>query len=116
MPVKGPYERLKYDLRRLWECPVCQHKLRLPGERTSALCQCQQAAPLEEQVWMRLVDDCERPLRRVAPAGAFPLSVSADHFLAVAGELPVDQEQSAESVEDISEPPGNQPEGENPST
>ena len=23
--MRGPYERLKYDLRRLWECPVCKH-------------------------------------------------------------------------------------------
>lgn len=38
--VKGPFERLKYDLRRLWECPECHHRVRTPGTRTTRMCRC----------------------------------------------------------------------------
>ncbi|MEX2026905.1 MAG: hypothetical protein WEH44_06380 [Pirellulaceae bacterium] len=39
--MKGPYERLKYDLRRLWECPQCQRRERTDGSVTFFLCACQ---------------------------------------------------------------------------
>ena len=39
--MKGPYERLKYDLRRLWECPRCQRRERSEGSVTYLLCQCE---------------------------------------------------------------------------
>ncbi|HUE70874.1 MAG TPA: hypothetical protein VMP01_08285 [Pirellulaceae bacterium] len=39
--MKGPYERLKYDLRRLWECPQCQRRERTDGSVTFFLCSCQ---------------------------------------------------------------------------
>ena len=40
-PVKGPYERLKYDLRRVWECPRCNRHERTTGAMTACHCQCQ---------------------------------------------------------------------------
>ena len=55
--MKGPYERLKYDLRRIWECPVCHHKERTGGAVTSQMCRCQDETPPEQRVWMKLVDD-----------------------------------------------------------
>ena len=39
--MKGPYERLKYDLRRLWECPACHKRERTPGSVSSRHCLCQ---------------------------------------------------------------------------
>ena len=39
--MKGPYERLKYDLRRLWECPRCQRRERSDGSVTFVLCPCE---------------------------------------------------------------------------
>jgi hypothetical protein len=39
--MKGPYERLKYDLRRLWECPQCHKRERTDGTVTFRLCSCQ---------------------------------------------------------------------------
>jgi hypothetical protein len=39
--MKGPYERLKYDLRRLWECPQCQRRERTDGTVTYYHCLCQ---------------------------------------------------------------------------
>lgn len=39
--MKGPYERLKYDLRRLWECPQCHRRDRTDGSVTYCFCSCQ---------------------------------------------------------------------------
>lgn len=58
--MKGPYERLKHDLRRVWECPECHHKERTSGTVTSRLCKCQADEPMKSQVWMKLVEDGER--------------------------------------------------------
>ena len=58
--MKGPYERLKYDFRRVWECPVCHHRERTDGSGTSCLCRCQKKLAPGAVVWMRLVDDGPR--------------------------------------------------------
>ncbi len=55
--MKGPYERLKYELRRVWECPLCHHRERTTGERTFCLCSCQSNVPRLQAVWMKLVED-----------------------------------------------------------
>ena len=58
--MKGPYERLKYDLRRMWECPACHHRERTGGEVTSVVCHCQeQQSPTERQP-MKLLEDGAR--------------------------------------------------------
>lgn len=54
--MKGPSGRLKFDVRRLWQCPRCQHKELLPGRVVNRLCvKCQ--AQGEPQVWMALVEE-----------------------------------------------------------
>jgi len=63
--MKGPFERLKYDLRRLWECPQCQRRERTDGSFTSRLCACgtkpeSGALGLAKLVPMRLVEDGPR--------------------------------------------------------
>ena len=55
--MKGPYERLKYDGRRVWECPVCSHRERTPGSATSLLCKCQNRVDPPKRVCMKLVED-----------------------------------------------------------
>ncbi len=55
--VKGPYERLKYDLRRVWECPVCHHRERAGGEVTSMICRCQASEDPAKQVCMKLIEN-----------------------------------------------------------
>lgn len=55
--MKGPYERLKYDLRRLWECPVCQRRERAPGSVASKLCLCQMQKADGKPVVMKLIED-----------------------------------------------------------
>ena len=58
--MKGPFQRLKYDLRRVWECPVCAHKERSTGAVTTMLCRCQQEVQPVDQKWMRLIEDGPR--------------------------------------------------------
>ena len=63
--MRGPYERLKYDLRRLWECPVCKRRERTPGSVTFMHCLCQMQQLDGQPVVMKLVED---GVQRVAPA------------------------------------------------
>jgi 3-phenylpropionate/trans-cinnamate dioxygenase ferredoxin subunit len=58
--MRGPYERLKYDFRRVWECPVCRHRERTSGAVTSLFCDCQANEVPVKQSPMKLVDDGPR--------------------------------------------------------
>jgi hypothetical protein len=58
--VKGPYERLKYDLRRVFECPVCRRRVRMPGHVTSVNCNCSPDAPQDLAPFMKLVEEGPR--------------------------------------------------------
>lgn len=55
--MKGPSERLKYDGRRLWECPSCGHRERWSGATTSAVCNCQSNEPPTQRRPMRLIEE-----------------------------------------------------------
>ena len=55
--MKGPYERLKYALQRVWECPICNHRERTDGSVTLQFCRCQSELPLTQHACMRLVKD-----------------------------------------------------------
>ena len=55
--MKGPYERLKYDLRRLWECPVCKRRERTPGTVTSRFCPCPTKQEGGQPISMKLIAD-----------------------------------------------------------
>jgi len=66
--MKGPYERLKYDLRRLWECPACKRRERTDGTVTFRFCPCGTKQPGGQPVVMHLVAD--GPQRLVPPLAA----------------------------------------------
>ena len=55
--MKGPYERLKYEFRGVWEGAGCRHRERAPGDRAAVHCSCQKDLPLEKQVCMRLIEE-----------------------------------------------------------
>jgi hypothetical protein len=55
--MKGPYQRLKYDLRRLWECPECQRRERTAGTVTFRHCPCQLNKVAGQPVVMKLIED-----------------------------------------------------------
>lgn len=65
--MKGPFERLKYDLYRIWECPVCHYRARSSGATTTMVCSCQAKQSPQEVVGMKLAAD---GARRVEAAGA----------------------------------------------
>ena len=93
--VKGPYERLKYDLRRVWACPVCQHRERTGGEFTSWLCPCQASVEPAQRRYMTLVEDgCRRLIPRE------PMEFGEEWYAAVdVVELPMmDENESADRI------------------
>ena len=55
--MKGPYERLKYDLRRVFECPRCRRRVRMPGHVTSVRCTCKGEHPDEPSPMMKMLED-----------------------------------------------------------
>lgn len=62
--MKGPYERLKYDMRRVWECPKCHHKERTDPTGTSCFCECGKSEdPPQPPVPMKLIEDGIRRVR-----------------------------------------------------
>lgn len=82
--MKGPYERLKYDLRRLWECPQCQRRERTDGSVTFFLCSCQtksggQPIPMKllEESGHRTVPSITAKVSEELLASPAPLAVEA---------------------------------------
>jgi hypothetical protein len=73
--MKGPFERLKYDLRRVWECPQCGLKQRTDGTVTTLFCKCKSGS--NPPMAMKLVGDGPRRLvPRVAPPPREPETVT----------------------------------------
>src|SRR5438309_368356 len=73
--MRGPFERLKYDLRRLWECPVCQRRERTPGTVTFRHCPCQINKADGKLIVMKLIED---GVQRLAP----PVTIKHEAVLA----------------------------------
>ena len=61
--MKGPFERLKYDGRRVWECPACNNRQHTACNVTTCLCPCQRKVAGTEQTWMKLVEDGVRRIQ-----------------------------------------------------
>jgi hypothetical protein len=53
--MKGPYERLKYDFRRVWECPACRHHELTDGTVTSVRCRCKEKEDIRNLIPMKLL-------------------------------------------------------------
>lgn len=53
--MRGPFERLKYDMRRVWECPSCNRRVYSGGDVTSRVCECQEAIPIRSRQSMRML-------------------------------------------------------------
>ncbi|WP_425617657.1 hypothetical protein NA78x_001340 [Anatilimnocola sp. NA78] len=67
--MRGPFERLKYDLRRIWECPACNQRRRTDGTATTQFCTCGKTSSNAESVSMKLIGDGPR---RTVPVIAKP--------------------------------------------
>jgi len=55
--VKGPFERLRHNFKRTWECPECRQRRRTSGQSTSRACNCRVLAKTGDIVWMTLIRD-----------------------------------------------------------
>lgn len=102
MSVKGPFQRLQHDLRRLWECPVCHRRLRAPGQVTALLCPCQREPAVEHPQWMRLLNDAE-PRRPWAPP--FPPAPATTPAASILGEEAISGEKASAEVEAAADAP-----------
>jgi len=77
--MKGPYERLKYDLRRVWECPACKRRERTAPTITFRHCGCQMKQTDGQAVVMKLVvDGVEGLARRSARSASNAPMAEAD--------------------------------------
>jgi hypothetical protein len=66
--MKGPYGRLKFVIRRLWQCPNCQRRAWTTGQVVTRACSC--SAPGDgPPVWMTLVEE-SRALRKPEDASS----------------------------------------------
>jgi hypothetical protein len=74
--MKGPGERLKYDFRRVWECPVCRHRERTGGDVTFRLCACQRKVDPSHRVWMKLIQEGGRRAETPQPESAPPPQIT----------------------------------------
>lgn len=99
--IKGPPGRWKFDVRRVWECPVCRRKERTGGHVVSRLCDCQVQLPAAEQKWMQLVES--PPVARATiPVAAEPAPLqSAPSLETGAPESASAPLESAASLESI---------------
>jgi hypothetical protein len=97
--MKGPYQRLKFDLRRLWECPVCKRRERTAGTVTFRHCLCQIQQLDGKPIVMKLVAD---GVQRLVP----PVVIEHEP-LVVAEAGSATFSESAPIVSDELLPPGN---------
>jgi hypothetical protein len=55
--MKGPFGRLRFDVRRAWECPLCHRRESTGGQVVVLTCRnCKAAAPGQD-VWMHLHEE-----------------------------------------------------------
>jgi hypothetical protein len=59
--MKGPGNRLKLQIRRLWECPRCRRRLVTAGSVVYQACTCAPADAGSHSVWMQLIEDPTPP-------------------------------------------------------
>ena len=97
--MKGPYQRLKHDLRRLWECPVCGHRTHASGDVTSVLCACQQQMDLASRRFMKLIEVTPRRVH-VCTGQVTPLAdVAAEKLSDAVSVLPMEVSTAAAGVD-----------------
>ncbi len=77
--MKGPRGRWRYDVRRLWECPVCHRREHTSGKVVNLACDCLAKQDPPQWTWMRLVEDEPKRLRRGRPDAPLPPSTD-DHL------------------------------------
>jgi hypothetical protein len=66
-PMKGPGNRVKFVIRRQWECPLCRKRLVTPGSVVHQACEsCSSDRP--GPVWMQMLTEALRAGRKDVPS------------------------------------------------
>ena len=55
--MKGPGHRLKFDVRRVWECPVCHRRQKSDGRVVHLRCHCMDNCHPPQEIWMKLIEE-----------------------------------------------------------
>jgi hypothetical protein len=55
--MKGPSGRLRHQVRRLWQCPVCQRREYTGGDVVTRACDCLAKSQPPRWTWMRLIEE-----------------------------------------------------------
>jgi hypothetical protein len=95
--MKGPGGRIKFEIKRVWECPVCHKREFTAGDVVSRLCTCLAKSNPPRQTWMKLIEEPRKQPKPAAPPVAVDAQALPQTTQAASG-------QTAESVELSLEP------------
>ena len=85
--MKGPGGRLRFDIRRVWECPVCHRRELTSGDVVTRLCTCSAKSDPPRQNWMKLIES--KPARPAPPPPTIPPVEDAAQVVEVAQPSPL---------------------------
>jgi hypothetical protein len=97
--MKGPGGRLRFDIRRLWECPACHRRELTAGDVVNRLCTCSTKSDPPRQNWMKLVE--QKPAR---PAPPTPSPPSVEEAAQPVDTMPQSLPATPPSVESPAQP------------
>ena len=96
--IKGPLQRIHYDVRRIWNCPQCHRTVKTAGTVVFKRCNCQ-----PEGVWMQILP---RPDRKFEIHETYSLEDSdADNLEEGEERAAVENQKTSESSEEKSAAP-----------
>jgi hypothetical protein len=55
--MKGPGNRVRHDVRRVWQCPACGRREKTGGQVVCLRCNCGTAGTATDPPWMQLIED-----------------------------------------------------------
>ncbi len=58
--MKGPSHSRQIDVRRIWECPVCQKRIKTAGSVVNLRCEACARNKTGDTAWMRLIEPARR--------------------------------------------------------
>ncbi len=65
--MKGPSHSRQIDVRRIWECPVCQKRIKTAGSVVNLRCEACARNKTGDTAWMRLIEPMKRFPKPIRP-------------------------------------------------
>ncbi len=88
--MKGPGQRIRYDVRRVWQCPQCGAVAKTAPQQVALEC-----VMHEKPVWMKLLEPPEQVMPQTQPRKASRRKGKKPSQAAAAGDTP--QQPSADT-------------------